>query len=256
MKPFHALLFCAACLLISEGAEIINGRIAKPHSRPYMAYIKVQKGTYNSICGGTLIDSEWVVTAAHCGIPGGTVMVILGAHSSDDNAAEEGRQKFNVTEILQHPQYNDINRKNDILLMRLNASAGFGKYVQKKSLPQTYEDVEEGTVCETAGWGWTGDQFADRLMEVNVTVLNRRTCQRNLKNEVYITENMMCTNVGPGGQDSCNGDSGGPLICNGVFRGLISFGTDPCGKQNGVAVYTRLTKEYVDWINKKTGHQL
>ncbi|XP_073536432.1 granzyme A-like isoform X2 [Phyllobates terribilis] len=216
MKPFQILLLFAACLLISEGANIINGRIAAPHSRPYMAYIKIRKGSQESICGGTLIDSKWVVTAAHCEIPADEMMIILGAHSSNENAKEEGRQKFHVMKLLKHPYYDNNTLKNDILLMELNNTANFGEFVQNISLPETFEDIEEGTVCETAGWGWTGKKFANRLME---------------------------------------GDSGGPLICNGVFRGILSFGTHPCGMRNGAAVYTRLTEEYITWIKNKIGHQ-
>ncbi|KAM4052622.1 granzyme A-like [Anomaloglossus baeobatrachus] len=255
MKPLQILLLSAACLLISEGADIINGRIAVPHSRPYMVYIKIKKGSEQSICGGTLIGSKWVVTAAHCEIPADEMMIILGAHSSNENANEEGRQKFHVIKLLKHPNYDNRTLKNDILLMELNNTATFGEFVQNISLPETFEDIEEGTVCETAGWGWTGKKFANCLMEVNVTILNRKLCQRHLKNAVTITMNMTCTNVGPEGQDTCIGDSGGPLICNGVFRGIVSFGTNPCGMKNGAAVYTRLTAEYVKWIKSKTEQQ-
>ncbi|CAJ0939786.1 unnamed protein product [Ranitomeya imitator] len=45
------------------------------------------------------------------------------------------------------------------------------------------------------------------------------------------------------------GDSGGPLICNGFFRGVTSFGENVCGRQNDASIFTRLTEEYVSWIN-------
>ncbi|XP_069820845.1 granzyme A-like [Dendropsophus ebraccatus] len=253
MRLLHVLLSSAAYLLISEGAEIVNGRVAHPHSRPYMAYIQFHKDIF---CGGTLIDSNWVLTAAHCEVPEANPMVILGAHSRDENEKEEGRQIFNVTRSIRHPNYNDRTLRNDIQLMKLNATAKLGKFVQFLSLPETFKDLIEGTVCETAGWGWTErEKFADHLMEVNITVLNRRRCERHLDNQ-YITDNMICTSVGPGGQDTCRGDSGGPLICNGIYRGILSFGRNPCGQKNRAAVYTRLTEEYIEWIKTKTGAHL
>ncbi|XP_077141223.1 granzyme A-like [Ranitomeya variabilis] len=250
MKHFLILLLSAASLLVSEGKrwKIINGNEAIPHSRPYMALIYFETETEEMICGGSLIRPNWVLTAGHCHKWWSQTTVSLGAHSLEGN--EAGVQKFSIKKSFPHPKYNRQNLKNDIRLMKLNDSAKLGKTVQLLQLPNTFEDTAAGTVCETAGWGWTERKDnAEFLREVNINVLDRKTCQGRWGKKANITNNLICTVVGPKGQDTCTGDSGGPLICNGFFRGVTSFGQNVCGRQNDASIFTRLTEEYVSWIN-------
>ncbi|XP_075711039.1 granzyme A-like [Rhinoderma darwinii] len=253
MKRFLVLLLSAACLLVSEGktVKIIDGNEVVPHSRPYMALIKFETEFEEMICGGSLISLKWILTAGHCQKRGSIATILLGAQSS--TKWEKGNQIFDVSRSIQHPQYNSSDLKNDLRLIRLRGRAKIGKTVQLLPLPDTFEDIKEGTVCETAGWGWTEENSeADSLREVNITILNREKCQTIWKNRADITKNLICTTVGPKGQDTCIGDSGGPLICNGVFRGVTSFGENVCGKPNDASIFTRLTREYVSWINSTT----
>ncbi|XP_073488626.1 glandular kallikrein-like [Aquarana catesbeiana] len=147
--------------------------------------------------------------------------------------------------------------------MKLSKRAILTKAVKLLPLPTTFEDPKEGSTCETAGWGITEKAHAsDILLETNVTIFNREQCAKHWKHRNNITENMVCTIVRHGGgstcikehkrsEDWCIGDSGGPLICNGVLTGLTSFGEFKCGKVNDAPVFTRLTKEYIRWINEE-----
>ncbi|XP_069483375.1 granzyme A [Ambystoma mexicanum] len=236
-------------LLIQEdlGMQIIGGKVVSPHSRPYMALLDKP-----SICGGALIKNGWVLTAAHCS--NGT-RVTLGAHSL--HATEKEKQIFRVKKRIPHPSYQQCTKENDIMLLQLDRKAKLGKAVSLLALHTGGEDLNEGATCEAAGWGATKNQNeapSDKLMAVNLTIFNRKTCNEMKAYELKkITKNMVCAGARRGGKDTCDGDSGGPLVCKGELRGITSFGPMKCGLRGEAGVYTLLTAEYLQWIKEMTG---
>ncbi|KAL2294277.1 hypothetical protein Nmel_008002 [Mimus melanotis] len=245
--------------------DIIGGNEVKPHSRPFMAKIKGPKGDF---CGGVLIKENWVLTAAHCKVKTGKV--ILGAHSFKEREKEQ--QTFRIAKFITYPCYDPSTKENDIMLLQtlphntcfpyllqLQRRAKLNKAVRPISLPPSYNDPKPGTICTVTGWGTTDNnphKFPTALMEVNITVIKREICNNkyHYNGKPVITENMICAGAKNGGKDSCNGDSGGPLICNDELRGITSFGKPKrCGKADSPGVYTRLTKRYLEWIMKTIG---
>uniref|UniRef100_A0A8C5M634 Peptidase S1 domain-containing protein n=1 Tax=Leptobrachium leishanense TaxID=445787 RepID=A0A8C5M634_9ANUR len=251
---FLSFLFCSALLLLKlistgDSMDIIGGNKAKPHSRPYMAFLIGEE-----YCGGTLIEQNWVLTAAHCPL-GKKDSVILGAHKWEKH--ETTQQKMFVLQAVRHPDFDRCTKSNDIQLVKLNRPAKMTASVSVLKLPSSEKDLEHGTMCSTAGWGITkanSTKPSRVLREANLTIVERDTCRKKYGEkmpEAVITKNMLCAGpLNSSKDDACAGDSGGPLICGKDLRGIVSFGPETCGNPDIPVVYTRLTTAYLNWIKK------
>ncbi|NXC28670.1 CTRB1 protein, partial [Campylorhamphus procurvoides] len=226
--------------------DIFRGEDACPHSWPYMAAL--QSKDLRVFCGGALVERQWVLTAARCGFNESEYRVVLGAHQL--SIAEKEQQIFKVKRSFRNPQYNTSSKENDIMLLKLNGAAELNKYVQLLPLPNSFDDIKPGTPCEVAEWGVTSSGKEPKyLQKTTLKIVSREKCNR--KYATKITNNMLCA-AGKGlfhPSSTCKGDSGGPLICDGQYNGIVAFGKG-CGKRGIPGIYTRLTKSYINWIKK------
>ncbi|XP_048224212.1 granzyme A [Perognathus longimembris pacificus] len=238
-------------LLISEEGcvQIIGGKEVTPHSRPYMALLKLDQKT---ICAGALIANDWVLTAAHCVLTK-TSEVILGAHSMSKNEPE--KQKLSIKKEFPYPCFDPDTFEGDLKLLQLNKKATINKYVDILNLPKRGTDVKAGSKCQVAGWGTTNNKspMSDTLREVDISIIDRKICNdhQHYNFNPMIGLNMICAGSPRGRKDTCLGDSGGPLLCRGIFRGITSSGLKgKCGDPRGPGIYTLLSKKYLKWIIK------
>ncbi|XP_018563532.1 brachyurin [Anoplophora glabripennis] len=234
--------------------RIIGGEEATPHEFPFQVALVING---NSFCGGSLISSNYVLTAAHCAIAITTVDVILGAHNV--TVAEDSQVYLTGTEVILHENYNLVTFQNDIALIKLSESVTLNDYIQTVPLPsrndanKTYDDE----IVTSIGWGLTKDldhtptlrDISPVLRYVEVEVHDLDDCRdyynRNIYNITYVTSLNICTS-GYRNKGTCSGDSGGPLILNGVQIGLVSIGTTLC-ELCSPSVFTDLGK-HLDWI--------
>ncbi|XP_043079853.1 mast cell protease 1A-like [Puntigrus tetrazona] len=224
---------------------IVKGREAKPHSRPYMVSIQLNK---KHVCGGFLISDEFVMTAAHCwkGYPE-ILLVVVGAHDLWNN---KHSYHVEVKSYISHPHYTFCAHWNDIMLLRLQEKVKLNNYVKWISLPKE-GDVNGGILCSVAGWGklsLKGRTTSSVLMEANMTTINHAECLHKWGSK-YFTSKMICAH-GRGG--SCTGDSGGPLVCGDTAVGVTSFVSNKsCNSPEKPNVYTEISA-FLPWIHQIT----
>ncbi|XP_031657430.1 granzyme B-like [Oncorhynchus kisutch] len=211
-------------LLSSAGASesgIVGGKIAKPHSRPYMVSLQ-HRGHH--VCGGMLIREDFVLTSAHCLKNAYPLTVVLGAH---DLTKEEkkSRQEIQVVHHHRHPLHRQYSQLTyDIMLLQLKTKAKLNRYVKVTGLPKKDGSTPVNIKCSVAGWGKTNsnnNQGSGVLMEVAVTVEDDSECKK-VWQKYFDKKQMMCTRT-TGGKGFCQGDSGGPLICNNKAQGIVAF---------------------------------
>lgn len=218
--------------------KIVGGYPAQLSNWPWIVGLVVDG---SGLCGGTLISSNWVLTAAHC-VHGATSIEV---RTNTTNLYSPGETILSKR-LIAHPNYTPSTFDNDIALIELSQASAVTPNSSWGGTPQ------EGVMASVAGWGTTsegGDASITQLLQVEVPVVSNATCNQSYNGA--ITGNMVCAGLSEGGKDSCQGDSGGPLVQNGSLIGVVSFGNG-CARPGFYGVYARVAN-YTSWVQSYTG---
>lgn len=263
LLPLLLLSAVTACSLGQDKArvKIIGGTKA---TQPYPFFVSLIEGPGSSpFCGASLVDTNLVLTAAHCAVDvPGTLSVRfepspLATAGTGNNGGDSGSGDLKPVEIpvrrlIVHEEYNPNIMTNDVALLLLEREApAFAKPAPMAAggsdSPASLRVIGKGNQTTL---GWVGSQ---QILEVDVPVLAGELCSKpyaGFNNDLQI-----CAGSPQGGKDSCQGDSGGPLFhsetdASGAsvvtLEGIVSYGQG-CAQADRPGVYTRVSA-YRDWI--------
>ena len=209
-------------------------------------------------CGGALIAADTVLFAAHCGRTMGHQLSI-GAYKS--GSTDEGAEDRFCEEWITDPMHSEgAFLDNDFALCKLNMPVALGgntitlELNEDDSVPIVADELLVMGMGRTSAYGGPGSEF---LRAATVPYLSNEDCNELNPNPniTTVTDNMLCAGYPLGGDGSCFGDSGGPIVKrtrrNGsivdVHIGVVSWGFYGSRCDKGPGVYARTSKR-VDWI--------
>lgn len=235
----------------SDRNKIVGGQEADKNEYPWQVGL-VLNGRVAPFCGGVLLSSKTVLTAAHCYVSPSRFKVTLGEHNLLEN---DGQQLVSVSSFYRHPGYNSQTQDNDFAIIRLSSHVGFSNSIQPICLPNPGTSYDN-RVSTVTGWGtlFAGADWSPAVLnEVNVNTMTNAQCTGSSTDYLPsdITSNMLCA-AAPG-KDSCQGDSGGPLITldgnSFSLIGITSWGFG-CAQASAPGVYSRVTSQ-LPWIQNQ-----
>ncbi|XP_011685795.1 PREDICTED: chymotrypsin-1-like [Wasmannia auropunctata] len=242
----HAFTYLILAILVyaTAGAPspyIIGGDKVTIGKLPYQVSLRLNN---SHICGGSIIDSLNILTAAYCVVGLQCSLDKLKVHVGTNFLNVSGFV-YDVSSITVHQNYDDYLLINDIALIHLKNPIRFNKLVKSINLPSYVGDPED-QYCTLSGWGATGfhspSNMSNNLQEITGKVYSQKKCAEE---HWHLMDSHICILLSKYNAETCYGDYGGPLVLNGTQIGIISF-KSPCGGDNP-NIYTRV-RSFTSWI--------
>ncbi|XP_067014403.1 trypsin-7 [Anabrus simplex] len=235
--------------------RIVGGHAGSISEHPYMVGFEKNGLLW---CGGTIIGSDWIITAAHCFDSSVADCACIPTMECKIRAGTSKLEKegflLDVVTVHVHESYNEVlkNHAYDLAVVKVNKPfRDVSSTLIAANLPETDSDIPAGTMTTVMGWGKTAEKgdMASDLQEIQIPIVDISTC-RNVYGRL-IMPHMLCAGYPEGKIDACQADSGGPMIIDHTLVGLIAFG-EGCARANRPGVYIKVAS-FRDWIKEKTG---
>ncbi|KAK2835708.1 hypothetical protein Q5P01_016192 [Channa striata] len=224
---FH-LLTCLG--RTGHGSGIISGENVRDNSMLYMVSVQDNR---RHVCGGFFVSDKFVITAARCKELNPTV-VFFGTHT--------------LTDALKYEYIEETYKHGGIMILELSRKVELDNSVQTIPLPKSEISIKENAQCQVAGWSKisTHGKTVEQLTMVDVHVINPQICKKERPN---LPANVTCAVAYGKNKGFCQGDPGGPLVCNGIAVGVASDnGKFNCDHPDVPNVYADISK-YIQWIS-------
>ncbi|KAH8372330.1 hypothetical protein KR093_011051, partial [Drosophila rubida] len=246
-------VFLTAAIAQALGAKlnsiqqrIHNGETAQKGQFPYIVSLGITlHNGQGAMCGGSIIDHTWILTAAHCTHNAKSVKVSYGSTKLQQG---EFSHEVNADNIIEHEHYDDESLENDVALIR-TPHVDFSDLVQKVSLADRDNDYE-GAWAVASGWGEThdGSDPPEDLQFADLRIQSKADCWSAIGRE---SDNILCADTSDG-KTIGSGDSGGPLVTHDDPKliGVSSFTIE--NDNASPAGFSRISAN-LDWIHDQTG---
>ncbi|VEN37287.1 unnamed protein product [Callosobruchus maculatus] len=213
--------------------QIVGGHDVDIADYPYQVSLQ---SWGRHVCGATILDQNFVLTAAHCVIRETKESITIRVGSS---YRDKGGKVFSVTKIFMHPDFDEETYNYDISVIQLSEPLEFGTGIRKVGLPSEGTVIPDGLAASATGWGKLYEEgpMANVLQEVDLPTITKSSCEKYYEN--VLTDTMFCAGFEQGGKDTCVGDSGGPLVVSGILVGITSWG-GVCAAPRNPGVYTNV----------------
>lgn len=244
MKGFILLSLLIAATSALNTGRIVGGDIAVKGQFPYHCMLTRGK---SFTCGCVIINNRTALTSAACIQPGARYEIVAG---TVNNNGADGTE-YIVSEAIPHEDYGDF--VNDIALLRTEEEIVYSENVH--SVPLAKTRPSNSSQCVFTGWGYTTNQgpVSQILRYIRTSLISDKDCAIR----TTIDHPGTCCFYSGLGRGACNGDNGGPIVCDGVLFGIGSFAYGGCAAGNPDGASNMLY--FTEWANKqmqKFGDQL